>query len=92
MPSPLNGLTSPAASPTTSMPGVAGGVREKPIGSGPDSTRPSAEVSLTFHSAGSIRQNASNTRCADRSLKSRNVFSSPAPTLIEPSASGNSHP
>ena len=74
------------------MPGVAGGVREKPIGSGPDSTRPSDELSLTFHSAGSMRKNASNTRCADRSLKSRNVFSRPAPTLTEPSASGNNQP
>ena len=42
MPSPLNGFTAPAASPTSSMPGTACGERLKLIGSGPDSSRPSA--------------------------------------------------
>jgi len=92
MPSPLNGFTMPAASPTSSIPGTACGVRFTLIGSGPDRTRPSAEDSSMPHDPGSIEAKASNNRWAETSLKPLNVFSSPAPRLIRPPATGNSHP
>ena len=56
MPSPLNGFTAPAASPTSSMPGTACGTRLRLIGSGPDSTRPSAVSSSIPHSGGQHRR------------------------------------
>ena len=72
------------------IPGIAGGVLDSPIGSGPERTRPSAVSSFTFHSGGSIRQNASNTPCADRPLKCVKVFNRSAPRLIDPPGTGKS--
>src|SRR3954447_10986185 len=92
MPSPLNGLTAPAASPTSKRPGTACGVRFSPIGNGPERTRPSAVSSPMPHSGGSIRANASNRCCAETSLKFANVLRSPAPGLPRPPATGNSQP
>ena len=92
MPSPLNGFTAPAASPISSMPGTTWGTRFRLIGSGPDSTRPSAVSSEISHSGGSIVENALNSRCAEICLKSLNVLSRPAPRLICPPATGNSQP
>ena len=46
----------------------------------------------TPNDGGSIDANALNSRCAETSLKFSNVFSSPAPRLIVPPATGNSQP
>ena len=92
MPSPLNGFTAPAASPTSNMPGTACGERLKLIGSGPDSRRPSAVSSEIPNEGGSIEANALNRRWAETSLKFLNVFRRPAPRLIVPPATGNSQP
>ena len=62
------------------------------MGSGPDSSRPSAVSSDTPNDGGSIVANALNSRCAETSLKFLNVFSRPAPRLIVPPATGNSQP
>ena len=61
MPSPLNGLIVPAASPTSSIPGTADGRRFSPVGSGPDRTGPSAFSSVSSHSGGSASTNVSKT-------------------------------
>ena len=85
IPSPLNGLIMPAASPTTSMPGTASGRRFIAVGSGPDATGPSAFSSVIPHAGGRPATKASNTLRADVLRKSRNVLRSPAPTFSTPS-------
>ena len=77
MPSPLNGLTIPAASPTRACRASRPRHARKPIGSGPESAFPRRCPRDVPRRRGASRRSASNTRRADSSLKFVNVFRSP---------------
>src|SRR5438445_13435820 len=92
MPSPLNGLMAPAASPTTSHVGPTRGPTEKPIGSRPPVGAPHDVSGEMPHDAGACSTKAS-IRCevltAFHWLK---VERSPMPTFTRPSPSGKIQP
>ena len=92
MPSPLNGLIEPAASPTTIQVGPTLGSTEPPIGSRPPvGTEVAVSGEMPQWSA-AVAANSSRMWVVLTDLKSRNVDSSPMPTLISPSPSGKIQP
>src|SRR5947209_19958163 len=92
MPSPLNGLTVPAASPTTSHVGPTCGTTDAPVGSLPPVGAPVAVSGAMPQRAGAVAQNASISCDVLTSFHPLNVDSSPQPTLIVPSPTGKIHP
>src|SRR6188472_2724111 len=92
MPSPLNGLTDPAASPTTRYVGPTRGSTEPPVGRRPPVGGPVAVSGEIPHRSGAVAQNAS-IRCEVlMSFQPRKVERRPTPTLIVPSPTGKIHP
>src|SRR6059058_2863198 len=92
MPSPLNGFTVPAASPTTSQVGPTCGTTDAPVGSLPPVGAPVAVSGEMPHRGGAVAQNASISWLVLTSFQPLNVESSPQPTLIVPSPTGNTQP
>ena len=92
MPSPLNGLIVPAASPTTSHVGPTIGDTDPPIGSRPPVGGPVAPSGLMPQYAGAVAANSSIKCEVLTDFQSRNVDSSPMPTLIVPSPTGKIQP
>ena len=92
MPSPLNGLTLPAASPMTRYVGPAFGPTEPPIGMRPLVALHSGwSVSISHRSA--TWWAYASSRCVVLTLlKSRNVDSRPTPMLTVPSPTGKIQP
>src|SRR3954452_15153878 len=92
MPSPLNGLMVPAASPTSTQPGPTFGVTDPPIGRRPPVGGPVEAAGEISQYAGAVAANSS-MRCDVLTLfQSRKVESRPMPTLIVPSPTGKIHP
>src|SRR5581483_10473767 len=92
MPSPLNGLMVPAASPTTIHVGPTTGVTEPPMGRRPPVGAPVDPSGVMPQYAGAVAAN-SFIRCDVLTLfQSRNVDSRPMPTLIVPSPTGKIQP
>src|SRR5262249_28623953 len=92
MPSPLNGFTDPAASPTTTHVGPMFGRTEPPVGSFPPVGAPhdvSGEMPQRF---GAVATNASMSVDVLTSFHPANVESSPTPTFTVPSPTGKIHP
>src|SRR4029078_7036159 len=92
MPSPLNGLMEPAASPATIQVGPALGVTEPPVGSFPPVGGP-VEVSGEMpQRAGAVATKASINLEVLTVLNPVKVSRSPTPTLMVPSPTGKIHP
>src|SRR5262245_48576618 len=92
MPSPLNGFTDPAASPTTSHVGPTFGEADPPVGSIPPVGAPHAVSGEIPHRLGAVWTNASIKALVLMSFQPANVDSSPTPTLTVPSPTGNTQP
>src|SRR5882757_796543 len=92
MPSPLNGLTAPAASPTDNQPGPTGGCTESPVGSFPPVGAPHDVSGEISHDAGAVSQNASIKWLVLTSLKPEKVERRPTPTFTVPSPTGKIQP
>src|SRR3954447_16252234 len=92
MPSPLKGLTEPAASPPTTHVGPTLGRTEPPVGSLPPLGGPQDVSGEMPHLAGAVAAKASISLVVLTALKPVKVSSSPAPTLIVPSPTGKIHP
>ena len=92
MPSPLNGLIDPAASPTTIQVGPTLGPTEPPIGSRPPVGTEVADSGEMPQRSGAVAANSFMMWVVLTDLKSRKVDSSPMPTLIWPSPSGKIQP
>ena len=92
MPSPLNGLTEPPASPTTSQLGPTLGLTEPAMGRRPPVGSPSALSGEIPQWSGAVMEYSSSRWDVFTLLKSRNVSSRPTPTLIVPSPTGKIHP
>ena len=92
MPSPLNGLIVPAASPMITHVGPTLGDTEPPIGNRPPTGGPHDVAGEIPQYAGAVAANSS-IRCDVLTLrKSRNVDSNPMPTLTVPSPTGKIQP
>ena len=92
MPSPLNGLTDPAASPTTTQVGPTFGPTEPPVGSLPPVGGPHDVSGEIPHRSGAVSQNASMRWEVLTSFQPENVDSRPTPTFTVPSPTGKIHP
>src|SRR6266581_3475097 len=92
MPSPLKGLTEPAASPTTRYVGPTRGVTDPPVGRRPPVGAPVAVSREIPHRDGAVAQNASIRWVVFTFLQPVNVDSRPTPTFTVPSPTGNIHP
>ena len=77
MPSPLNGFTEPAASPTTSQVGPTFGFTEPPVGSLPPVGGPHEVSGEMPHRAGAVSTNASINVLVLTSFQPENVDSRP---------------
>jgi hypothetical protein len=92
MPSPLNGLTDPAASPITAHVGPTFGSTEPAIGIRPPVGGPQAASGEMPQWAGAVAAN-SVIRCdVLTAFQSRNVDSRPTPTFTVPSPTGKIQP
>ena len=92
MPSPLNGLMAPEASPATSQVGPAEGCTEPPIGSRPPVAGPTAVSGRSSQLGGAMATKAS-IRCEVLTdFHPLKVDSSPTPTLTVPSPTGKIQP
>src|SRR4051794_32522031 len=92
MPSPLNGFTVPAASPTTSQVGPALGPTEPPIGSRPLVGLPHTSAGDSSQYAGAVATYSSSRCVVFTLLKSRNVDRRPTPMFTVPSPTGKIQP
>src|ERR1700712_4747567 len=92
MPSPLNGLIDPPASPTTRYVGPAWGPTEPPVGSRPPVGGPHDVSGEIPHLAGAVATNASMRWDVLTSFHPWKVESSPTPTFTVPSPPGKIHP
>ena len=92
MPSPLNGFTVPAASPTTSHVGPALGPTDPPIGSRPLVGLPQPEAGSSSQYDGAVATYSWSRWVVLTLLKSRNVDRRPTPTLTVPSPTGKIQP
>src|SRR6478752_6674631 len=92
MPSPLNGLIEPAASPTTIHVGPTFGLIEPPIGRRPPVGGAIGDSGSICQCSGSVCAHSVMRWLVFTDLKSRNVDSSPMPTLIEPLPTGKIQP
>src|SRR5688500_8822160 len=92
MPSPLNGLMVPAASPTSIHVGPTFGVTDPPIGSRPPVGGPVEPSGVMPQYAGAVAAHSLLSCDVLTRLQSRNVESNPIPTLIVPSPTGKIQP
>ena len=92
MPSPLNGFTEPAASPTTNQVGPMFGVTEPPVGSFPPVGGPHDDSGEMPQRAGAVSTNASMSVLVLIDFHPVNVDSSPTPTFTVPSPTGKIQP
>ena len=92
MPSPLNGLTEPAASPTTSHVGPMLGATDPPVGSLPPVGGPHDVSGEMPQRAGAVATNASISTLVLIDFQPENVDSSPTPTFTVPSPTGKIQP
>ena len=92
MPSPLNGLMAPEASPATSQVGPADGCTEPPMGSRPPVGGPTAVSGRISQVGGAMATKASMRWEVLTDFQPRKVDSSPTPTLTVPSPTGKIHP
>src|SRR3954454_9739187 len=92
IPSPLKGLTDPAASPTTSHVGPTWGITDPPVGRRPPVGAPVAVSGPMRQRAGAVATKASMSWVVLMSFQPRNVDSRPQPTLTVPSPTGNTQP
>ena len=92
MPSPLNGLTVPAASPTTSHVGPAFGPTDPPIGRRPLVGLPHPFDGDSSQYGGAVATYSCSRWVVLTLLKSRNVESRPTPTFTVPSPTGKIQP
>src|SRR5258708_25316660 len=92
MPSPLNGLTNPAASPATTKVGPTRGVTDPPVGSRPPVGAQVAVSGDSPHRAGAVSQNTSIRRDVLTCFQPWNVVRSPTPTFTVPSPTRHIHP
>src|SRR5437763_10533811 len=92
MPSPLNGLTEPAASPTTNHVGPMLGVTDPPVGSFPPVGGPHDVAGEIPHRAGAVSTKASISTLVLIDFHPENVDRSPTPTFTVPSPTGKIHP
>ena len=92
MPSPLNGFTDPAASPTTSHVGPMLGVTEPPVGSLPPVGAPHDVSGEMPQRAGAVSTNASISMLVLIDFHPANVDSRPTPTFTVPSPTGKIQP
>jgi hypothetical protein len=92
MPSPLNGLTAPAASPITTNVGPALGPTDPAIGRRPPVGACSGDSGSMSQNAGAVAAH-SVMRCEVLTdFQPLNVDSRPMPTLMVPSPTGKIHP
>src|SRR3954468_20703806 len=92
MPSPLNGFTEPAASPTTNHVGPMFGVTEPPVGSFPPVGGPHDVSGVMPQRAGAVSTNASINTLVLIDFQPGNVDSSPTPPFTAPSPAGKIQP
>src|SRR5690348_3665804 len=92
MPSPLNGLIVPPASPVTSHVGPAWGPTDMPIGRRPPVGGPQAVSGLMSHEGGAYSEKLCSRWVVLTAFHWLNVESSPIPTLMRPSPTGKIHP
>src|SRR5581483_10029161 len=92
MPSPLNGFTEPAASPTTTQVGPTLGTTEPPVGSFPPVGGPQAVAGEIPQRSGAVSQKASIRCDVLTCFQPAKVERSPTPTFTVPSPTGKIHP
>src|SRR5260221_11650806 len=92
MPSPLNGLIAPAASPTTRYVGPACGPTESTIGRRPPVAGPQDVAGEMPHDSGAQSTNASISLVVLTCFHWLNVDSRPTPTFTRPSPTGKIQP
>src|SRR3972149_11193540 len=92
MPSPLNGLMAPAASPTRTQFRPTNGPTENDIGSLPPRDSSSWLSAVTSQCGGAETTMASMSVVVLRSFQRWNVDRTPTPMLIVPSPMGNTQP
>src|SRR5262245_18787210 len=92
MPSPLNGLMSPPASPTTSQLSPRRGPTDMPIGRRPPVGAPHDVSGRMSHDSGAQETNDSMSLVVFTDFHRLNVDSSPTPTLMRPSPTGKIQP
>ena len=92
MPSPLNGLIEPAASPTTSQVGPAFGITDPPVGSLPPVGGPHDVSGQMPQRAGAVATKASMSLLVLIDFHPVKVSRSPTPTFTVPSPTGNTQP
>ena len=92
MPSPLNGLIDPAASPAMIQVGPTFGVTDPPVGSLPPVCGPHDVSGEIPHRAGAVATKASINLVVLTVVNPVKVSSRPAPTFTVPSPTGKIHP
>src|SRR5581483_1711655 len=92
MPSPLNGLMAPTASPATSHVGPAWGPTERPIGRRPPVGAPHDVSGESPQLEGAPSTKASMIWLVLTAFHWLNVDSRPTPTFTRPSPRGNTQP
>ncbi len=92
MPSPLNGLTEPPASPTTAQVGPTLGWIEPAIGMRPPVGGPHDFSGEMPQYSGAVAANSSISLEVFTCFQSRKVDSRPMPTLMVPSPTGKIQP
>src|SRR6266508_3218342 len=92
MPSPLNGLIAPPASPVTRKLGPTRGPTERPIGSRPPVGGPHDVSGERPQDAGAHATKSSMSLDVFTAFHWLNVESSPTPTFTRPSPTGKIHP
>src|SRR5579871_1735031 len=92
MPSPLNGLMVPPASPTTSHVGPEWGPTDNPMGRRPPVAGPHAVSGRMSHDAGAYSAKLCSRWVVLTALHWLNVDRRPTPTLMRPSPTGKIQP
>jgi len=92
MPSPLNGLMTPDASPTHSTLGPMRGTTDRPIGSLPPVAGPQAVSGEIPHDLGAKSTKASIRRLVLTPFQRPSTDSRPTPTFTRPSPRGKIQP
>src|SRR5262249_24835789 len=92
MPSPLNGLIAPPASPTTAQVGPVAGRTEPAVGSLPPVGGPHDVSGPMPQRGGAVAVKASMRSLVFTDFQPAKVDSSPTPTFTVPSPTGKTHP